>query len=153
MEARLRVFGQICQAVDYAHRNLIVHRDLKPGNILVRVIDKTSPGPSMNLWYAELNTATVMRMAGRYQDAERLARESLRIAQTEHLRDIDGGLANSWQELGTALCMQKKYGEGIPALGQTQAIYEKCGASFAGVVATMGRQIAKARSDMAAGAK
>ena len=33
--ARLRLFLQICDAVQYAHRNLIVHRDLKPSNILV----------------------------------------------------------------------------------------------------------------------
>ena len=32
---RLRLIGKVCDAVDYAHRNLIVHRDLKPGNILV----------------------------------------------------------------------------------------------------------------------
>ena len=34
-EDRLRIFLQICDAVQYAHRNLIVHRDLKPSNILV----------------------------------------------------------------------------------------------------------------------
>jgi eukaryotic-like serine/threonine-protein kinase len=33
--ARLPIFLQVCEAVDYAHRNLIVHRDLKPANILV----------------------------------------------------------------------------------------------------------------------
>jgi serine/threonine-protein kinase len=32
---RLELFGAICQAVHFAHRNLVVHRDLKPGNILV----------------------------------------------------------------------------------------------------------------------
>jgi serine/threonine protein kinase len=35
IEATLRLFQKICEAVAYAHRNLIVHRDLKPGNILV----------------------------------------------------------------------------------------------------------------------
>ncbi len=32
---RIKLFQEICTAVDYAHRNLIVHRDLKPSNILV----------------------------------------------------------------------------------------------------------------------
>jgi eukaryotic-like serine/threonine-protein kinase len=35
VEARCRLFLQVCAAVSYAHRNLIIHRDLKPGNILV----------------------------------------------------------------------------------------------------------------------
>src|SRR5499426_2301146 len=32
---RLKLFQQVCTAVQYAHDNLIVHRDLKPSNILV----------------------------------------------------------------------------------------------------------------------
>ena len=32
---RLALFLKICEAVQFAHRNLIVHRDLKPSNILV----------------------------------------------------------------------------------------------------------------------
>ncbi len=32
---RIKLFRIVCDAVQFAHRNLIVHRDLKPGNILV----------------------------------------------------------------------------------------------------------------------
>jgi eukaryotic-like serine/threonine-protein kinase len=32
---RLRLFLQVCSAVQFAHQRLIVHRDIKPGNILV----------------------------------------------------------------------------------------------------------------------
>ena len=35
LDARLRLFVAVCDAVQFAHRNLVVHRDLKPGNILV----------------------------------------------------------------------------------------------------------------------
>jgi serine/threonine-protein kinase len=35
IEARLRLFVDVCGAVSHAHRNLIVHCDLKPSNVLV----------------------------------------------------------------------------------------------------------------------
>lgn len=35
LETRLRLFLQICAAVEHAHAKGIIHRDLKPGNILV----------------------------------------------------------------------------------------------------------------------
>jgi predicted Ser/Thr protein kinase len=35
LDERLKLFGKVCEAVAYAHRNLVVHRDIKPGNILV----------------------------------------------------------------------------------------------------------------------
>ncbi|HEV3198041.1 MAG TPA: protein kinase [Bryobacteraceae bacterium] len=34
-EARLRLFLELCDAVQFAHQHLVVHRDLKPGNVLV----------------------------------------------------------------------------------------------------------------------
>jgi eukaryotic-like serine/threonine-protein kinase len=35
IEDRLRLFADVCDAVQYAHSNLVVHRDLKPSNILI----------------------------------------------------------------------------------------------------------------------
>jgi serine/threonine-protein kinase len=35
IDRRLRLFIDVCEAVQYAHRNLVVHRDLKPSNVLV----------------------------------------------------------------------------------------------------------------------
>lgn len=35
VDARLRLFCDVCDAVEHAHRHLVIHRDLKPDNILV----------------------------------------------------------------------------------------------------------------------
>jgi serine/threonine-protein kinase len=35
LRQRLELFGQVCDAVAYAHGHLIVHRDIKPANVLV----------------------------------------------------------------------------------------------------------------------
>jgi len=37
IEDRLRLFRQVCEAVQYAHQKGIIHRDIKPSNILVSV--------------------------------------------------------------------------------------------------------------------
>lgn len=37
---RLKLFLQVCDALDFAHKNLIIHRDIKPGNILVEETGK-----------------------------------------------------------------------------------------------------------------
>ena len=49
VDARLALFTQVCEAVQYAHRQLVVHRDLKPSNILVTPGGGPDGGPSVKL--------------------------------------------------------------------------------------------------------
>jgi len=39
IEARLRLFVQVCEGVQHAHQKAIIHRDLKPSNVLVAASD------------------------------------------------------------------------------------------------------------------
>src|SRR5213079_2839120 len=38
-EDRLKLFMQVCQAIQHAHQKGIIHRDIKPSNILVTLHD------------------------------------------------------------------------------------------------------------------
>ena len=59
VEARLRLFLEVCAAVQVAHRNLLVHRDLKPSNILV-----TADGRPMLLDFGIAKLLDPARIAG-----------------------------------------------------------------------------------------
>ena len=76
VKARLRIFLQVCAAVNCAHRNLIVHRDLKPHNILVNqesAVKLLDFGTASLLAGANDITVTRLRMlTPRYASPEQL---------------------------------------------------------------------------------
>src|ERR1043165_5496079 len=43
-EDRLKLFTQVCHAIQHAHQKGIIHRDIKPSNILVTVSEPGAPG-------------------------------------------------------------------------------------------------------------
>ena len=43
-EERLKLFTQVCQAIQHAHQKGIIHRDIKPSNVLVTISEPGSPG-------------------------------------------------------------------------------------------------------------
>ncbi len=72
---RLKLFRQVCAAVQFAHRNLVVHRDLKPGNILV-----SSDGTVKLLDFG------IAKILGEHEDAEQapLTRGGMRALTPEY---------------------------------------------------------------------
>jgi serine/threonine protein kinase len=84
VDARLVLFLQVLEAVDYAHRNLIVHRDLKPANILVntegtvKLLDFGTA--SLIARPSDITMTRVRMLTPRYASPEQLKGERLNIA-------------------------------------------------------------------------
>jgi tetratricopeptide (TPR) repeat protein len=84
---RLRLFLDLCEAVEYAHRNFIVHRDLKPANILVdrdgrvklldfglaRILDTASP-------HSDVTQTALPMMTPAYASPEQIRGEPITAA-------------------------------------------------------------------------
>ena len=75
LDARVALFGQVCEAVTYAHRTLVLHRDLKPSNVLVtnegraKVVDF---GTATLLQPDRLATTTAAPLTPAYASPEQL---------------------------------------------------------------------------------
>jgi serine/threonine protein kinase/tetratricopeptide (TPR) repeat protein len=75
---RIRLFLEVCSAVEYAHRNLVVHRDLKPANLLM-----TKDGAPKLL---DFGTAKLLLTTAADQTTTRFNALTPRYASPEQLR-------------------------------------------------------------------
>lgn len=82
VEARLRLFLKVCEAVDYAHRNLVVHLDLKPSNILVTAdgTPKLLDFGTSKLLHADGEFTTTISATPSYASPEQLRNEAVTTA-------------------------------------------------------------------------
>jgi serine/threonine-protein kinase len=124
--ARLRLFADVCAAVQHAHQNLIIHRDLKPSNILVsadarvhlldfgiaKLID-----PALSASPMPLTRSDTRLMTPEYASPEQVRGESLTTASDVYalgvlLYELLSGSApyqlttGSPAEVATAVCEQ-----------------------------------------------
>ncbi|HET6891675.1 MAG TPA: serine/threonine-protein kinase, partial [Pyrinomonadaceae bacterium] len=83
---RLKLFREVCAAVQYAHENLIIHRDLKPSNILVtaagtpKLLDfgiAKLLNPDLSSQALDPTTAALRLMTPEYASPEQVRGESI----------------------------------------------------------------------------
>ena len=91
IDDRLRLFREVCSAVQYAHEKLVIHRDLKPSNIL---ISKTGEPRLLDFGIAKLlnpecfQTALVTRTDWRPMTPEYASPEQIRGQSVTTATDV-----------------------------------------------------------------
>jgi eukaryotic-like serine/threonine-protein kinase len=97
IRARLRLFLDICAAVQHAHAQLIIHRDIKPGNILV---DAEGRVHLLDFGIARLLAAEGNAIATTHADLRAMTPE---YASPEQVRGENLGVATDVYSLGVLL--------------------------------------------------
>jgi len=96
MRERIRLFRQVCAAIQYAHQRLVLHRDIKPGNVIVR--------PDGQVRVLDFGIAQVVGPETLTADTRTVMHPmSLACASPEQLRGEPLALTSDIYSLGTLL--------------------------------------------------
>src|SRR5260370_27227850 len=92
---------------------------------------KGRPALSATLWTPLVCLSHILNLAGRFEEAERYAQESLAVSDEQHLAEVDARRAQSLWNLGQALLGQHKRREAAETLERCARIYERLGLNWA----------------------
>ena len=98
IDEKLKLFRQVCAAVQYAHQNLVIHRDLKPKNILV-----TADGTPKLLDFGIGKILTPETAEEEMGTATQLGMMTPAYASPEQIRGARIGTASDVYSLGVVL--------------------------------------------------
>jgi len=110
------------------------------------VIERDTAGNSPERWLADHNASGVLRRGGRPAEAERYARECLRISREQHFAKSDPRLAQSWELLGEAKAAENEPAQAIESLEQARAVYARAGTTEEAGVVRVDRRITEIRT-------
>jgi serine/threonine protein kinase len=128
---------------DLAAQTGEVDRAVEVVNSAMPLIEKGFPAQSAEIWHDGMSASRVMRLAGRLDQAERYARESLNASRT--WADSDARVADAWETLADVLLAEKKRADALTALDRAQTIYRKAGPAWQGNARVLDRRIAELR--------
>lgn len=89
IDQRLRLFSQVCDAVQHAHMKGVIHRDLKPSNILVTVAESGEPRPVI------IDFGVAKALAGRLTDQTIYTERGMMIGTLEYMSPEQAEMAET----------------------------------------------------------